>query len=181
MCKQHSHLCFAGFSRNIALVHWILHCLAWILHMKKGGCKLKSALHMAQEYCLLEGAPYHLEEGGFLLKGILHFSEDSSIVFRGIEKHCTFSKEECNWMKHCFFTNRGHFIVAFNNILHFRTGMHYHVKVMLNIMDTCFPSREGSISLFRPPASFRQKTWYFARDRGRVQATIFMISRRTYI
>ena len=55
---------------------------------------------MAQEYCLLEGVPYHLEEGGFLLKGILHFSEDSSIVFRGIGKHCTFSKEECNWMKH---------------------------------------------------------------------------------
>lgn len=81
----------------------------------------------------------------------------------------------------CFFTNRGHCIVEFNNILHFRTGMHYHVKVMLNITDTCFPSREGSISLFRPPASFRQKTWYFARDRGRVQATIFMISRRTYI
>ena len=63
---------------------------------EKGGCKFKSTLHMAQEYCLLEGVPYHLEEGGFLLKGILHFSEDSSIVFRGIEKHCTFSKEECN-------------------------------------------------------------------------------------
>jgi hypothetical protein len=39
---------------------------------------------MAQEYCLLEGVPYHLEEGGAFFKGMLHLSEDFSIVFRGI-------------------------------------------------------------------------------------------------
>ena len=145
MCKQHSHLCFAGFSGNIALVHWILHCLTWILHIKKAAVNWKARYIWHRNIACLKG--------WVSFKRMLHLSEDSSIVFRGIE-NIILSQGRMQLNETCFFTNRGHFIVAFNNILHFRTGMHYHVKVMLNIMDTCFPSREGSISLFKTPCIF---------------------------
>ena len=76
MCKQHSHLCrifkeYCFGALDVALF-WHEFCI-----LKKGSCKLKSTLHMAQEYCLLEGVPYHLEEGVFFrdaasFRGFLH-------------------------------------------------------------------------------------------------------------
>ena len=51
---------------------------------KKGGCKLKSALHMAQEYCVLEGIHIIWKKIALFQKRMLNLLEDSSIICRGI-------------------------------------------------------------------------------------------------
>ena len=51
---------------------------------KKGGCKLKTGLHMVRKHCFFTGILYHLEEDYFYWKGMLHPLEDSSIFCSGI-------------------------------------------------------------------------------------------------
>jgi hypothetical protein len=87
--KKNSHL-YRTCSRNIALVHWILHFLHWILHIQKCCCKLKNTLHMVQKYSLVKGILYHFEENYIFWKGMLHPLEDSSVCCRGIDYWKTF-------------------------------------------------------------------------------------------
>ena len=74
---------------------------------------------MAQEYCLLEGIPYHLEEDCVFSKQMLHILEDSGIICRGIcllNKHTLyFPKGKLQFiLTKMFFTSRGYFRVAIN-------------------------------------------------------------------
>ena len=147
---------------------------------------MKSTLHTAQEYCLLEGIPYHLEEDCACSKGMLHILEDSSIVFKGIAcwKNIVLSQRKIanEWIM--FLYEQGILNSLLHFILHFRTGMQYYVKFMLlyaTYYGHMFPVQGKPVLFLRTPCICSTKTLYFARGRRRVHATILMISRCKYI
>ena len=113
----------------------------------------------------------------FFSKGMLHLLEGSSIVFQGIvcwKNIVLLSKENCKWMKHV--SLRAGDTSLLHLILHFRTGTHYYVKLMLHLWKMV-PLQGKAVLLLGTPCIFWTKTWYFATDRGRVPATILMILR----
>ena len=128
--------------------------LTWILHIKGMAVNRKARYIWHRNIAYLKG--YHVEDFAFSETNAasFRFLEDFFIIVGVllVEKHCTFSEENCNWMKHASLRTGDTSLLHL--ILHFRTGMRYHLNVLLNIMDTCFPSREGSISLFKTPCIF---------------------------
>jgi hypothetical protein len=89
---------------------------------------------MAQEYCLLEGIPYHLEEDCAFSKQMLHILEDSGIICTGIcllNKHTLyFPKGKLQLIKRKCSLQAGDTSVL-QSILHFRIGMQY-IKFMFH-------------------------------------------------
>ena len=93
MCKQHSHLTW--FSRNIALMHWILHFLTWILHTKK------VAVNWTARYIWQRNIAYLYFKGYHIIWKKIAFLKTYAASFRGFphkfvgvllveKKHCTF-------------------------------------------------------------------------------------------
>ena len=112
---QVSHL--TGFSRDIALVHWILHFLTWILHIKRLFLIEKHATYGTGILFSWRDTISFPRKLRFFQNKMLHLWKDFFIMCRGIVcwKNIAFFQKKCNlYNETCFFTSWGYFIVAFN-------------------------------------------------------------------
>ena len=114
-CKQHCHLTW--FSRDIALMHWILHFLTWILHIKRWFLIEKHATYGTGILFSWRDTISFPRKLRFFQNKMLHLWKDFFIMCRGIVcwKNIAFFQKKCNlYNETCFFTSWGYFIVAFN-------------------------------------------------------------------
>ena len=121
---------------------------------------------------------HHLEEKCTFSNGMLHLLKGSSIVYRGIvHSKKSFSKENCKGMTNASL-QAGHPSLLYL-ILHLEQGYHMLNSCYILHIHT-FPSKKGLYFFSRKSCIFEQ-TRYFARDSGKVNATISMLLRCKYI
>ena len=124
--------------------------LTWILHIKGVAVNPKARYIWHRNIAYLKG--YHImwKKISLFQKRMPHVLDFCGFLHncRGIacwKKHCTFSKENCNLMKHASLQARDTSLLHFK--LNFRTGMHY-LKLMLHTIETCLPLN-GRLYFFR--------------------------------
>ena len=123
------------------------------------------------------GILYHLKDHYTFWQGMLHPLEIPPFCV-GLKNHCIISKENCKWTNTASLQAGGRSLL--HATLHSRAGMPC-VKLMLNIIATYFPSKEGCTSFKGTLHLLEQNTLYFARDGGWVYATISVLLGCTYI
>ena len=94
---------------------------------QNSGCKLKSTLHMVQDYCLSFGRKMQFSKrNAASCQGFLHDLQGYCLLKKTIYNFITGTLQKNDT---CFFATRGGFIVVFD--ITFRTGMQY-VRFMLH-------------------------------------------------